>query len=143
MAQLIDFAMRHPLLIGATVMAIIALIGYEIRLRGQAGLAVGAQEAVRLINQGATVVDLRDAAKFAGGHIIDAINLSAEELTGKPDAKLKKKKPVLLVCDTGTSSARLVGTLRQAGFANTWALEGGLAAWLRDNLPIVASRARS
>lgn len=142
MAQLIEFSMRHPLLVGATLVALIAAIVNEFRLRGQAGIAVAAQEAVRLINQGATVVDLRDAAKFDGGHIVDAINLSPEELPARAEAKLRKKKPVLLVCDTGSSSARLVGKLRQAGFENAWSLDGGLAAWERDNLPVVATRAK-
>jgi len=143
MAQLIEFCLRHPLLVGATLTAVIALIVNELRLRGQSGVSVPAQEAVRLINQGATVVDVRDAAKFDSGHIVDAINVPAAELTAKAEARLKKKRPVLLVCDTGNSSARLVAPLRQAGFENTWSLDGGLAGWARDNLPVVASRART
>jgi rhodanese-related sulfurtransferase len=144
MAQLVEFTLRHPLLVGATVVAIIALIAYEIRLRSQAGVSVGAQQAVRLINQGATIVDLRDAEKFADGHIVDAINLTPAELASKPEARLKKKKkPVLLVCDTGASSAKLVNAIRQAGFEDTWALDGGLAGWMRENLPVVPSRAKS
>lgn len=142
MAQFIDFCTRHPLLVGATLMALIAAIANELRLRGQAGLSVAAQDAVRLINQGATVVDVREAARFDGGHILDAINLTPEELATKAETRLKKKKPVLLVCDTGSSSVRLVGTLRKAGFENAWALDGGIAAWIRDNLPVVATRAR-
>lgn len=142
MAQFIDFCTRHPLLVGATLMALIAAIANELRLRGQAGLSVAAQDAVRLINQGATVVDVREAARFDGGHILDAINLTPEELATKAETRLKKKKPVLLVCDTGSSSARLVGTLRKAGFENAWALDGGIAAWIRDNLPVVPTRAR-
>lgn len=142
MAQFIDFCTRHPLLVGATLMALIAAIANELRLRGQAGLSVAAQDAVRLINQGATVVDVREAARFDGGHILDAINLTPEELATKAETRLKKKKPVLLVCDTGSSSVRLVGTLRKAGFENAWALDGGIAAWIRDNLPVVPTRAR-
>jgi rhodanese-related sulfurtransferase len=143
MPQLFEFAMNHPILVGATLMALIAAIGWEIRLRGQRGLAVPAGEAVRLINQGATVVDLRDAAKFTAGHIVDAINLSASDLQGDPESRLKKKKPVLLVCDNGSASARLVSPLRQAGFESTWSLDGGLAAWERENLPIIASKAKA
>jgi rhodanese-related sulfurtransferase len=143
MAQLIEFSMRHPLLVAATVVALLAALLNEVRLRSQAGVSVAAQEAVRLINQGATVVDVRDAAKFDGGHIVDAINLTPEELTAKAEARLKKKRPVLLVCDTGSSSARLVGALRQAGFENAWSLDGGLTAWERDNLPVVATRGRN
>lgn len=143
MGQLIEFATRHPLLISATVISMLALIAYEIRQRGQAGVSIGAQQAVGLINQGATVLDLRDAGKFAAGHMLDAVNVQPEELAGKPEARIRKKKPVLLVCDTGASSAKLVNKLRQAGFESTWSLEGGYATWLRENLPVVATRARS
>lgn len=142
MAQLIEFSMRHPVLVGATLMALVAAIVNEIRVRGQGSVSVPAQEAVRLINQGATVVDVREAGRFDDGHIVDAINLTPGELAAKAESRLKKKKPVLLVCETGSSSARLVGTLRQAGFENTWSLDGGLTAWERDNLPVVATRAK-
>ena len=143
MNQLIEFSLRHPLLVGATVMALIAVLVYEIRVRSHSGVAVPAQEAVRLINQGATVVDVREADKFDGGHIVDAVNIPPEELAAKAETRLKKKRPVLLVCDTGSQSGRLVSTLRKAGFDNTWSLDGGLAAWQRYNLPVVASRARA
>ena len=143
MAQLIEFSMRHPLLVGATLMAIIALVVNELRLRGQSGVSVPAQEAVRLMNQGATVVDVREAARFASGHIIDAINVPVAELKANAEARLKKKRPVVLVCDTGSSSARLVASLRQAGFENTWSLDGGHAAWERDNLPITSTRPKA
>lgn len=143
MAQLIEFSMRHPLLVGATLMAILALIANELRLRSQSGVSVSAQEAVRLINQGATVVDLREAARFNNGHIVDAINVPATELKANAEARLKKKRPVLLICDTGGSSARLVAPLRQAGFENTWSLDGGLAAWERENLPVAGTRVKT
>jgi rhodanese-related sulfurtransferase len=142
MAQLIEFTLRHPLLIGATLLALLAAIVNELRLRGQSGVSVAPPEAVRLINQGATVVDLREQTRFDTGHIVDAINLAPGELAEKPDARIRKKKPVLLVCETGSSSARLVNTLRQAGFENTWSLDGGVSAWQRDNLPLVATRAK-
>lgn len=143
MGQLIDFLLRHPLLVGATLLALIATIVMELRLRSQSGFAVAAQQAVRLINQGATVVDLRDAARFSAGHIIDAINLTADALKANPESRLKKKRPVLLVCDNGGGSARLVPTLRKAGFENAWSLEGGQTAWERENLPVVAERAKT
>lgn len=142
MAQLIEFSLRNPLLVGATLMALIAAIANEIRLRSKGNVSVAAQEAVRLINQGATVVDVREASRFDGGHIVDAINLTPDELATKAESRLKKKKPVLLVCETGSNSARLVNALRQAGFENAWSLDGGLTAWERDNLPVVATRAK-
>lgn len=141
MAQLIEFSLRHPLLVGATLAAIVAVLVYELRVRSHAGVSMPAPEAVRLINQGATVVDVREPARFEGGHIVDALNIAPGDLAARAEAKLKKKRPVLLVCDNGAQSGRLVSTLRKAGF-DTWALDGGLAAWQRDNLPVVTGRAQ-
>ncbi len=143
MAQFIEFCLRHPLLVGATVAAIIATVVYEIRLRGRAGLSVPPTRAIELINQGATVVDVRDADRFASGHIVDALNLAPADLAANAATRLKKKRPVLLVCDNGSGSARLVGTLRAAGFEHAWALEGGLAAWTHEKLPVVTKRSRT
>ncbi|MBM4195734.1 MAG: rhodanese-like domain-containing protein [Gammaproteobacteria bacterium] len=143
MGQFFEFAMNHPLLVGATLIALVAAIGLEIRLRGQGGLSVAAGEAVRLINQGAAVVDVRDAANFAAGHIVDALNLSPADLRSRAEAQLKKKKPVLVVCDSGGESAKLAGVLRQAGFDGAWALAGGLTAWQRENLPVVATKKKA
>jgi len=143
MARFIEFCLRHPLLVGGTVMALIAAIANEIRLRGRAGLSVPPARAVALINQGATVVDVREQESFAGGHIVDAINLGPGDLAAAAESRLKKKRPVILVCDSGAQSVRLVGDLRKAGFESTWALDGGLAAWRRDNLPVVSARARA
>jgi rhodanese-related sulfurtransferase len=142
MSELIEFVMRHPLLVGGSLMALIATIGYEIRLRSQSSFSIPPPQAVRLINQGATVVDLRDAARFNAGHIVDAINLTADALKTDPESRLKKKRAVVLVCDNGSSSSRLAGVLRQAGFENAWSLEGGHASWERDNLPVVATRTK-
>jgi len=140
MGQLVEFALNNPLLVGALVMALIAAIGNEVRLRGQAGVSVGPQEAVRLINQGGAVVDLRDAPAFAAGHIVDAVNLTAEELSGKAGEKFRKKKALVLVCNTGTTSAKAAKTLRAAGQENAWSLDGGMAAWQKENLPVVAAK---
>ena len=74
---------------------------------------------------------------------MDAVNIPPDELAAKAETRLKKKRPVLLVCDTGAQSGRLVSTLRKAGFENAWSLDGGLAAWQRDNLPVVANRGRA
>ncbi len=142
MARFIEFCLNHPLLVGTTAFALIAAIANEIRLRGRVGLTVGPARAVQLINQGATVVDVREKAGFEGGHIVDAINLAASELVASAESRLKKKRSVLLVCDSGTRSIRLVGELRKAGY-DSWSLEGGLTAWRRDNLPVVTGRPRN
>jgi rhodanese-related sulfurtransferase len=143
MTRLIEFSLQHPLLVSATLAAVIALLVYEIRLRSHSRVAVPAHAAVQLINQGATVVDLREPARFGSGHIVDALNIAPDQLAEKAETRLKKKRPVLLVCDNGSQSGRLVGDLRKAGYDNAWSLDGGLAAWQRDNLPVVSDRGKT
>lgn len=141
MARFIEFCINHPLLVGATALALAAAIVIEVRLRGRAGRSVPPAQAVMLINQqGATVVDVREKTSFEDGHIVDAINLAGGELVANAGSHLKKKRPVILVCDTGVQSARLVDGLRKGGFESSWSLDGGLAAWRRDNLPVVSTR---
>ena len=94
MAQLTEFILNHPLIVGATAIATVALVVNELRIRSQSGLSMPPQEAVQLINQGATVVDLRDGAQFAAGHIVDAINIQADDLKTNPEARLKKKRAI-------------------------------------------------
>ncbi len=139
MGQLLEFANNHPLLSAGIVAMSLAIIFYEIRLKGQALLQVTTAQAVTLINQGARVVDVREQGAFEAAHILDAINLPADSLAKSPDkTQLKKKKPVLLVCDTGMISSRCVNGLRQAGFETVFSLQGGLDGWRRDNLPVVS-----
>ena len=38
------------------------------------------------------------------------------------------------------ASSRLAGSLRKQGFADVFSLKGGLDAWQRDSLPLVAER---
>ncbi len=140
MPRLVEFITNHPLLVAATIAMIIAALVYELLLRARGTAAVSPQQAVRLINQGAIVMDIRDAGTFGSRHIVDAVNVTAGEVSSDPQGRLKKKRPVLLVCDTGTQSSRLVSSLRKAGFDNTGSLSGGLAAWERENLPLVSAK---
>ena len=143
MAQLLEFATRHPLLVGATLLMLVAVVFYELRLRSRTGTAVSPHEAVRLMNQGAIVVDLRDAGRFEARHIVDAVNISPAALEADPEGRLKKKRPAIIVCETGYHSARLANALRKTGFDKAWSLDGGIAAWEKENLPMVSARTRS
>jgi len=139
MGTIIEFAGNHPLLASGTIAMALAVIFYELsqKTRGLAALSAG--QAVRLINQGARVVDIREQEKFAAGHIVDAINIPAAELTEDVDNKLKNAKWIILVCDSGMRSGQSVAALRKAGNEKAFNLKGGLTAWQTENLPIVTS----
>jgi rhodanese-related sulfurtransferase len=140
MDKLVEFAAANPYLVTATVLMLIAVVAFELRLRARADFEVTVAEAVRMINSGATVVDVRDAAKFAAGHIVDAVNIPSAELAKGEEGKIRKKRGVVVVCNAGNESLDCVRKLRAAGFDGAFSLGGGVDAWLRENQPLVRSQ---
>ena len=137
MDQLVEFASNNGLLASALIATALAVIFNELRLRNQGLSSISTGDAVRLINQGAVVVDVREKSSFNSAHIVDSRCMSTDELLAGAAAKLKKKKAVLLVCDSGTQSARAAAALRKSGIENVFSLKGGIAAWRQENFPVV------
>jgi rhodanese-related sulfurtransferase len=137
MPRLFDYLSHHPYLAGGAVLVAIALAVYEIQARLQAFAALSAMQAVRLMNQGALVLDLRAREAFDAGHIGDARNVPAAELAAQADTlKRWRDKTVITYDDSGSGGAMAARTLTKLGFTRVFNLDGGLNAWLKDNLPL-------
>lgn len=138
MNQLVEFVANHVWLVSGLIAALAAVMFYELRLRGQGTTHVTAADAVRLINKGALVIDVRKPDEFEKGHIVNARNIPLERVAQGDDAIKKQKNKILLaVCADGASSGRAAGHLRKAGYENAFSLKGGIAGWRADNLPLV------
>jgi rhodanese-related sulfurtransferase len=74
------------------------------------------------------VIDARDPAQFAKGHIPGAINMDWRQVLAKRNA-IPKNKPVLIYCNTGSLSAQAGFALRVAGWENVRILQGGMSEW--------------
>jgi rhodanese-related sulfurtransferase len=46
-------------------------------------------------------------------------------------------KPVVVVCASGSRSARAASVLRKSGRADVFCLDGGLSGWQQAGLPVV------
>lgn len=137
MDRLLDYSINHPLLAGGLVLMALAVLAYEMRLRGALSSAVGPSEAVRLMNAGAVLVDLRSANHFKDGHITGARNIPGDQVGADPKIVEKlASKSVVLYCDDGATTAAAQRTLAAAGIKNVVSLRGGLAAWKQENLPV-------
>ena len=122
-------------------MAAAAVAVYEIRERLQAFAALTAMQAVRLMNQGALVIDLRGKELYDAGHIGDARNVPAAELEAQAETLKKwREKNVITYCDSGASGAGAARTLTKLGFTKVFNLQGGLNAWVKDNLPLAKTK---
>jgi rhodanese-related sulfurtransferase len=138
MDRLLDYSINHPLLAGGLVVMTLVVAGYEMRQRGVASAAVAPSEAIRLMNSGATLVDLRSPNQFKDGHIAGARNLPGDQLVADPKAIARlADKTVVLYCDDGATTGAALRTLARAGIKNVLSLRGGLSAWKQENLPVV------
>jgi rhodanese-related sulfurtransferase len=137
MQRLLDFIGHHPYLAGATLLAAIAVVVFELRARVHAFAALSAMQAVRLMNQGALVIDLRSKELYDAGHIVDARHVPVAELESQADALKKwRDKNVITYCDSGANGASAARSLMKLGFTKVFNLQGGLNAWVKDNLPL-------
>ena len=95
-------------------------------------------ESVTLINRSnALVLDVRDDAEFASGHIADAMNIPVATLAGRlGELKKYQNKTILVNCQRGMRSAKACDILRNAEFSQLHNLQGGLDAWLEAKLPV-------
>jgi rhodanese-related sulfurtransferase len=138
MSRLVEYITNHPFLVAAAAILAVLAIVFAFRQRARGSFAVAPNDAVRLVNAGALVVDVRDAKDYEAGHIIDARSIPAAEVAGKAESLKKfKEKPVVVYCDSGLSSATATKALHALGFTKVVSLRGGLQSWLQENLPVV------
>jgi hydroxyacylglutathione hydrolase len=82
----------------------------------------------------AVVVDVREPAEYAAGHVPHAVSIPQSELALRLD-DLPRDRDLLVVCEGGTRSVRAARFLKQTGFSRVTNLAGGTSAWRRAGLP--------
>jgi rhodanese-related sulfurtransferase len=137
MQRLIEYIGNHYYLAAAAVAAVVVVVVYELRERVQAFAALSAMQAVRLMNQGALVIDLRAKDLYDAGHIGEARNVPLADLESQAESLRKwRDKNVITYCDSGANGASAARSLIKLGFTKVFNLQGGLNAWVKDNLPL-------
>ncbi len=138
MERLLEYATRHPFLAGGTVALALAVLAYEISRARSGGQSVGPMDAVRLMNQGALMLDVRSQAEYDAGHILDSRHVPQDQLaTSAESLKKFREKVVVTCCESGMRSGAAARVLKAQGFTKVVNLQGGLQAWRAENLPIV------
>src|ERR1700681_5060810 len=100
MQRLFEFIGHHPYLAGGAVLAAAVVAFYEIRERIQAFAALSAMQAVRLMNQGALVIDLRGKESYDEGPFGVARNVPVAQLESQAESLKKwRDKTVITYCD--------------------------------------------
>lgn len=136
--QLLSFAQAHLGLFAALAAVLTLLVANEIHGIITGGRKLGPLEVVRLINdREPVVVDVRPAADFKKGHLLNAMSLPLAKLEERANEIAKDKtRPVVVYDALGGTEAAV--KLRKLGFTEVYPLRGGLNAWLGANLPVTA-----
>ena len=74
------------------------------------------------------VVDARDAAQYAKGHIPGAVNIEWRQAVARR-GELPKDRMVVVYCNSGSLSAQAVFALRLLGYDNVKVLQDGYEGW--------------
>jgi len=132
----VNFILDNIWLIGIVLISGAALAWPA--LQGGRGRRLTQLQATQLINQGKSLIlDIREPADYAAGHLRDAKNIPLKELPNRTKELDKfKDKTIIVVCQSGTQSAKAAGQLRKAGFNDVAILDGGQAAWQAQGLPL-------
>lgn len=79
------------------------------------------------------VMDIRDTATFAKGHIAGAVNVQFKDVyTYFKSNDMTKYTKVFMVCFSGQSAAYATGLLRMVGYNNVFSMKFGMAGWHSD-----------
>ena len=77
--------------------------------------------------QDATVIDVREAADYAQGHVPGARLVPMGQLLGHVE-DLNRDEPVYVLCASGNRSAAMTDLLTQSGI-DAYSVSGGTTAW--------------
>jgi rhodanese-related sulfurtransferase len=101
---------------------------------------VGPAQALDLQAQGAILLDVRADPEWQTGHAPMARHIPLRRLPGRL-GDLPPNRTVITVCRSGGRSSRAAALLAREGH-DVLNLAGGMHAWARAGLPVVASGGR-
>jgi rhodanese-related sulfurtransferase len=100
----------------------------------EAGNEVSRDEAQKLIDEGAQVIDVRAPHEWEAGHISGATHLPLDELAQRA-GEIDKERPVVLYCRGGNRSTMAAAALAEAGY-DAAKLSEGIVGWDEAGLPL-------
>ena len=135
----IEFIQKNWYLFAALVVILALIVLDPIRRRSSGAASVNVFQLQKLLgDESAVVLDVSEPAEFKKGHISGAINIPISRL--KEDIgriEKHKRKPLVVVCRAGNRSGKAINVLKRHEFEKLYTLEGGFAAWEKENFPVV------
>lgn len=104
------------------------------------------QTQARVIQNKATIIDVRTPEEYKASHIDGAININiSSDSFEKEIAKLDRDEVYVLHCGTNTTHGRTdqaITMMDKLGFDEIYSMDGGIVEWEKQNLPVVKMDAK-
>ena len=95
---------------------------------------VSREEARKLLDEGAQLIDVRAAHEWEAGRIAGAAHVPLPELSQRT-AEIDQDRPVVVYCRGGNRSSMATAALSDAGYEAV-KLSEGIVGWEKDALPM-------
>lgn len=92
------------------------------------------EQAATALENGGTVVDVRERSEFVNGHVPGATWIPMGQLTNRLH-ELDKDETVYVICASGNRSSAMTDVLVTMGF-DAYSVAGGTKAWARSGRPV-------
>ncbi len=99
-------------------------------------LGVNVREAKTAVDDGAFLLDVREANEFEAGHAANAVSVPLSELNDRY-TELDKDAEIYCICKSGGRSGQAAGPLNDAGY-NVTNVIGGSLDWYGEGLPFIS-----
>ncbi len=95
---------------------------------------VSREEARKLIDEGAQLIDVRADHEWNAGHIAGATHIALPELPQRT-GEIDKDRQVVIYCRGGNRSSMAAAALTEAGY-DAVKLSEGIVGWSEEDLPL-------
>lgn len=124
------------------ILLILATLGIVFAVQKiQAADDISVQQALSMNQQGALLLDVREAGEYAEVHAPTATLIPLGELGARlNEIAAYKDKPIAVMCRSGRRSAKAVKLLQDAGYTQVSNVGGGIMAWENAGLAVVRQK---
>ena len=95
---------------------------------------VSREEARKLVDEGAQLIDVRADHEWEAGRIAGATHVPLQELPARID-EIDKDRPVVVYCRGGNRSSMATAALADAGY-DAAKLSEGIVGWSGEDMPL-------
>ena len=87
-------------------------------------------ESISKLNHDLVLLDVRTQAEYDSGHILNAINISHEQILEDPELLAEYKDSQMVVfCRSGGRAGKVIQLLESIGFEDIIDIDGDMLAW--------------